>query len=276
MASTIFKPDQLLAAMGAALCEGSAPRKALKSTKSLSCKRFDCAEGAIALEQVLQSAAPIPGLLQAKPSAFYKDSVNFYRPPPKPARKTCSCHAVCEGADAELKCYSCATFDAAGTGYYCADCFVKRHPYYRTAHHYVPIERSNDAAQELETQIYTAEMNETVDELAALLADVRHTADVLNPPPVQPTKAAARLAALVEQQQRAQQLQLGKYSKAAVQTSTAAASTAASTVTEAAAVEVCTALVAAPCMELAHVYTEEEAEIASEIALAKYTIDVYT
>jgi hypothetical protein len=274
MASTICKPDQLIAAMGAALNEGSAPRKALKSAKSLSYKRFESADGVATFEQVLQTAASIPGLLQAKPSAFYKDSANFYRPPPKPARKTCSCHAVCEGADAELKCYSCATFDAAGTGYYCADCFVKRHPYYRTAHHYVPIDRANDAAQELETQIYTAEMNETVDELAALLADVRHTADVLNPLPVQPTKAAAKLAALVEQQQRAQQLQLGKYSKAAA--STAAASTTSSAVTEAAAVEVCTALVAAPCMELAHVYTEEEAEIASEIALAKYTIDVYT
>jgi hypothetical protein len=275
MASTICKPDQLLAAMGAALHEGSAPRKALKSLKSLSYKHFEGADGGIALEQVLQTAAPIPGLLQAKPSAFYKDSANFYRPPPKPARKTCSCHAVCEGAAAELKCYSCATFDAAGTGYYCADCFVKRHPYYRTAHHYVPIERANDAAQELETQIYTAEMNETVDELAALLADVRHTADVLNPPPARPTKAAAKLAALVEQQQRAQQLKFGQYSKAAVQTATNDTA-AASAVTEAAAVETCTALVAAPCMELAHVYTEEEAEIASEVALAKYTIDVYT
>ena len=72
---------------------------------------------------------------------FYRNTSTFLTklPPPIP-EKCCRCQYLCDGDEAEIKCYSCAIYDPEQNAIYCKKCFEHRHPWHRSKHIFAPIE----------------------------------------------------------------------------------------------------------------------------------------
>ncbi|CAM9109356.1 unnamed protein product, partial [Sphacelaria rigidula] len=80
----------------------------------------------------------------------------------------CTIGVCCGHTKATIQCYSCSRFKG-GRGFYCAECFEARHPWYRAAHSWVKLGDSPDSENELETQIHRTDLEREVADTRGML-----------------------------------------------------------------------------------------------------------
>lgn len=167
-----FQAEQLFAAMSVALQEVYDPQDARKVLAD---------SNAITDSMILRKENDLPSLLQADPGSFYGDVRYFHHEASRPQPARCSCFAMCKGAKAMFKCYSCLKFDPEGSGYYCDACFEERHPWHRAAHAFATIDEAADTEAELARQVYRTEVDESVRFLEDMVYQIRDWSVALRP-----------------------------------------------------------------------------------------------
>ena len=120
-------------------------------------------------------------------NAFYRESRFHRRALADAPHAECTCKSECSGAMALYKCFSCAKYDPLRLGLYCANCFKKRHPWFRVEHRWVTIDRLEDVEAELARQAQRAEIDRNLDGVERLIADVRRTSETCDVIGVDPT-----------------------------------------------------------------------------------------
>ena len=120
-------------------------------------------------------------------NAFYRESRFHRRALADAPHAECTCKSECSGAMALYKCFSCAKYDPLRLGLYCANCFKKRHPWFRVEHRWVTIDRLEDVEAELKRQAQRAEIDRNLDGVERLIADVRRTSETCDVIGVDPT-----------------------------------------------------------------------------------------
>ncbi len=105
---------------------------------------------------------------------FYRKTATFMSSIPGiVSQKKCSCQFICRNALATIKCFSCATMDAYGTGYFCDLCFKSRHPWHRAPHIFADIEHDENIDHTIKVAHRRAEAVRYVKEGNELLERVR-------------------------------------------------------------------------------------------------------